>query len=265
VVDLAVTNFDSNQNPNVSILLGNGDGTFQNPANYELPPDQFQTPTAITASDLDGNDAPDVAVANTGNRSEVVVFLNKGDGTLEAPVSYDPVLKQAYPLAFTTSDFNGDGKADLVVGYLLAFNGVGNIAVFLGNGGGTLQDPVAFDSGTQELTSLTAADLNGGSVADLATTSQGTDDQGPSNASVLLGNGDGTFQAPEAYAAGSGTAFVAASDLNGDEKPDLATANASSNDVSILLNVAPPQVSSGRASRPRRAPRYGGSARGGPR
>ena len=179
MVDLAVTNFDSNQNPNVSILLGNGDGTFQNPANYELPPDQFQTPTAITASDLDGDDAPDVAVANTGNRSEVVVFLNKGDGTLEAPVSYDPVLKQAYPLAFTTSDFNGDGKADLVVGYLLAFNGVGNIAVFLGNGGGTLQDPVAFNSGTQELTSLTAADLNGDSVADLATTSQGTDDQGP--------------------------------------------------------------------------------------
>ena len=64
------------------------------------------------------------------------------------------------------------------------------------------------------------------------------------NASILLGNGDGTFQAPEAYAAGSGTAIVAASDLKGDEKPDLATANASSNDVSILLNVAPPQVSS---------------------
>src|SRR5215212_6172288 len=118
---------------------GAGTSTFRprpnrNPANDELPPDQFQTPTAITASDLDVDDAPDVAVANTGNRSEVVVFLNKGDGTLEAPVSYDPVLKKAYPLAFTTSDFNGDGKADLVVGYLLAFNGVGNIAVFLGNG-----------------------------------------------------------------------------------------------------------------------------------
>ena len=54
-----------------------------------------------------------------------------------------------------------------------------NASILLGNGDGTLQDPVAFNSGTQELTSLTAADLNGDSVADLATTSQGTDDQGP--------------------------------------------------------------------------------------
>lgn len=79
-------------------------------------------------------------------------------------------------------------------------------------------------------------------VVDLAVTN--FDSNQNLNASILLGNGDGTFQAPEAYAAGSGTAIVAASDLNGDEKPDLATANASSNDVSILLNVAPPQVSS---------------------
>lgn len=235
VVDLAVTNFDANQNLNVSILIGNGDGTFQDPANYELPPDQFQTPTAITTGDLNGDEAPDVVVANTGNRSEVVVFLNAGDGTLGEPVSYDPALGQSYPLAVTTGDFNRDGKADLGVGYLLAFNGGGNIAVFTGNGDGTFQDPVEFDSGTQELTSLTTADFDGDGNPDLATTSQGTGDQGPSDASVLLGNGDGTFRDATVYPVGTSPQLAVAHDLDGDGKADLATANQGANSVSVLL------------------------------
>jgi predicted NUDIX family NTP pyrophosphohydrolase len=59
------------------------------------------------------------------------------------------------------------------------------------------------------------------------------------NVSVLLGNGDGTFQAARNFAAGSGPISVAVGEFNGDSLPDLAVANDDSNDVSILINNTP--------------------------
>ena len=53
--------------------------------------------------------------------------------------------------------------------------------------------------------------------------------------SVLLGNGNGTFQTAQSFAAGTSLVAVAVADLNGDGKPDLVTANSSTNDVSVLL------------------------------
>jgi hypothetical protein len=140
----------------------------QDPANYELPPDQFQIPTAITASDLNGDDAPDVAVANTGNRSEVVVFLNDGDGTFRDatvyPVGTSPQLAVAH-------DLDGDGRADLAT----ANQGASNVSVLLGNGDGTFQapEPYAAVSGTAF---VAASDLNGDKKPDLATANASSND-----------------------------------------------------------------------------------------
>ena len=55
------------------------------------------------------------------------------------------------------------------------------------------------------------------------------------NVSVLLGNGDGTFQTQKTYAVGYGPYSVAVGDFNGDGKADLAVANYGSDNVSVLL------------------------------
>jgi hypothetical protein len=78
--------------------------------------------------------------------------------------------------------------------------------------------------------SVISADLNGDGRPDLATANWKSD-----TVSVLLGNGDGTFQASRDFAAGSKPCSVAAADLNGDGRPDLATANSGDNTMSVLL------------------------------
>lgn len=233
--DLAVTNLNAEQFLTVSILLGNGDGTFDEPVSYDLPQAEFQTPTAIIAADLDGDGDPDVAATSAGNSDTLVVLLNEGDGTFGNPESYDPVLSQDYPLAVTAADFNGDDDLDLAVAFLLRNSAAGNISVFPGNGDGTFGDPVPFDTGTDEPTSIASADLNGDGKADLAATSQGDDGDGPWNVSVLLGRGDGTFDSAVTYPVGTSPQFVIASDLDGDGSPDLATADYAADGVSVLI------------------------------
>ena len=87
---------------------------------------------------------------------------------------------------------------------------------------------------------MAVGDFNGDGKPDLVVTNQGSD-----NVSVLLGNGDGTFQGRMNFSAGSGADGVAVGDFNGDGMPDLAVANTASNNVSILLNNTPgPSVKS---------------------
>src|SRR5712692_9408280 len=78
--------------------------------------------------------------------------------------------------------------------------------------------------------SVAVGDFNGDGLQDLAVATSGSD-----NVSVLLGNGDGTFQAPQHFGAGDHPRFVAVADFNGDGLQDLAVANVFSNDVSVLL------------------------------
>ena len=77
---------------------------------------------------------------------------------------------------------------------------------------------------------LVAGDFNGDGRTDLAVANSGSND-----VSVLLGNGDGTFQPQVTYAVGSGPDALVAGDFNGDGRTDLAVANSGSNDVSVLL------------------------------
>jgi 6-phosphogluconolactonase (cycloisomerase 2 family) len=77
---------------------------------------------------------------------------------------------------------------------------------------------------------VAVGDFNGDGKPDLVTANYWS-----GNVSVLLGNGDGSFQAHVDYGAGSGPSSVAVRDFNGDAKPDLAVANYGSNNVSVLL------------------------------
>jgi hypothetical protein len=225
--DLAVANYGSypDYNGTVSVLLGNGDGTFQTQKNYAVG----WPPSSIAVGDFNGDAKPDLAVANYGtdlySLGNVLVLLGNGDGTFEVQREY-AVGWQPYSVA--VGDFNGDGKADLVV----ANNRSKNVSVRLGNGDGTFKARKNYAVGRKPQ-SVAVGDFNGDGKADLAVADTGSSPDYNGNVSVLLGNGDGTFQAQKNYAVGDFPHSVAVGDFNGDGKADLAVANY--HNVSILL------------------------------
>src|SRR5207245_914896 len=123
-LDLAVPNPNSN---NVSILLGNGDGTFRPAVNYSVG----QGPVTAAVGDFNRDGKLDLVVANNFSNN-VSVLLGNGDGTFRTPVNHGGTPNAA---SAEVADFNGDGKLDLVVS-----NPPGsNVAVLLGNGDGSFQ------------------------------------------------------------------------------------------------------------------------------
>jgi FG-GAP-like repeat/FG-GAP repeat len=226
--DLAVANSFSN---NVSVLLGNGDATFQTAPHYGAG----DFPQAIVARDLNGDGIPDLAmVVGVGGGNSVSVLLGKAGGAFQAAVQY-PLGKTSGSLA--VADLNGDGIPDLVVPTAGTSSNF-SISVLLGNGDGSFQAAVESPVGKPSR-SLAVADLNGDGIPDLVLVHVGTSpDYSDGSVSVLLGNGDGTFQAGVDYPAGNAPISVAVGDFNGDGRLDLAVANADgSKTVSILLGL----------------------------
>jgi len=225
--DLAVTNYTDNT---VSILLGNGDGTFQPAVTY---PTGANGSLAIAAGDFNHDGNLDLAVAANGcvtcSSGSIVVLLGNGDGTFQAPIttiSYDSIDTLA------VGDFNGDGKLDLAVG---AWSNGGQVDIFLGNGDGTFTAGGVYPTGVEnsQAPDIAVGDFNGDGKLDLAT----ANGYSSNNVSILLGNGDGTFQPQVQYPAGLAAWGIIAADLNGDGKLDVAVANSdpSANTVSVLL------------------------------
>jgi hypothetical protein len=247
--DLLVTNDcainDTNCfNTTVSVLLGNGDGTFQSAVSYE---DSGVLGASIAVADVNGDGKPDVLLAsacvNNDNcaNGAVGVLLGNGDGTFQAPVSYNPAGNDGEWIA--VADVNGDGKPDLVVaGRCIGSCANGVVSVLLGNGEGTFQPAVNYNSGGYDgALSVAVADVNGDGKPDLLVANECVDSSNCSNGGVgvLLGNGDGTFQAPVTYSSGGyGANSVVVADVNGDGHPDLLVANVanvSNSVVSVLL------------------------------
>lgn len=247
--DDVVVNQSSNT---MSVLLGNGDGTFR-------PRTDFATavePWGLAVGDFNGDGKLDVVVANylgtpTGTGS-LSIFLGNGDGTFQPRTDITLAL---HPVAMTVADFNGDGKADLAVA--TQNSTTDDLTMMFGNGNGTFQAPVTTVTDTASVftsfwgggqSSIMSADFNGDGRLDLvevnnkdARVSIGRNAFGvfyqPGTVSVLLGNGDGTFQAPRNSAVGSGATSVAVGDFNGDGRPDFAVNNFASNSVSVFINA----------------------------
>ncbi|MBZ5535408.1 MAG: FG-GAP-like repeat-containing protein [Acidobacteriia bacterium] len=211
-MDLVAGNSNSND---ASILLGNGDGTFQAATNIALGGSQ----TFVAAGDFNGDGKLDLVVARYNT---VSILLGNGNGTFAAPVNY-AVGSWAYSIAI--GDFNSDGNPDVAVANYLS----GDASVLLGNGNGTFQPAVSYSVGTYPV-SIAVGDFNGDGKPDVAVANYLSGD-----ASVLLGIGDGTFQTAVSFAAGAYPESMAVGDFNADGKLDLAVANYSDSDVSILL------------------------------
>jgi hypothetical protein len=206
IPDLAVSDVGNGGpgNAGVSVLLGNGDGTFQPARHYAVGGDI----TGLVAGHLRGNGSNDIALTNRSG-SVASVLLNDGDGTFQLPVSY-PVGND--PFGVTLVDLNGDGNLDIVTANV----GDHSLSVLLGNGDGTFAPRVDYSTGRSTPEYPVSGDFNGDGIPDIAVTSS-TD----SGIGVLLGDGGGGLVAMRAFAASGNPAGVAVGDLNGDGFPDV--------------------------------------------
>ena len=220
-LDLVVTN---RVDGTVSVLLGNGDGTFQ----PQVPYYTGAVPAAVAVADVNGDGYLDVVVAlpytsNGNSNNQVAVFFGKGDGTfVQPPVIYDVGV---IPQFVAVQDLNHDGLPDLVV----ANTGTNNVSVLINAGAENFLAPVEYTTGNGPA-SVAIGDFNNDGDPDLAVANSldGT-------VSVLLGNGNGTFQPQTVYLVGSNPMAVATGDFNADGKLDLAVGNFNDYTVSILL------------------------------
>lgn len=227
----------------VSVLRGNGDGTFGTPQIVAIGTISW----SVAVGNFNGDAAADLVAANTYSTT-VSVLLGNGDGTFPAPLS----LKVGQnPEGLERGDFNGDGTTDLVV----ANAGSNSISVLLGNGNGTFQAPLTFPAGAVPVFA-TVGDFNRDARLDVVVANYGANNYYSatvaSTVSVLLGNGDGTFQPPLAFEAGSGPHGIAVADVNRDGVLDLAVADLGpyplrATTAAVLLGLgngsfAPPQL-----------------------
>lgn len=207
----------------VVVLIGNGDGTFQDPVSY---PSGGYGPQSVALADLNGDGYADLVVTNLCQiitycvPGIVSVFLNNGDGTFAPAVIYTSGGDD--PISVALADVNGDDIQDIVVA-----NQTGGVGVLLGNGDGTFQAAISYPVGGWDTTSVAVADVNGDGYLDLVTANwcDGTSECKNGSVSVLFGNGNGTFGGLTNYLSGGSHAMsVAIADLNGDGHVDLAVA-----------------------------------------
>jgi hypothetical protein len=235
------------------VAYGNGDGTFA-----AAVPVSFLSSGFVTsyAADLNGDGKTDILAVNviSGNpflgapvQFAVTVFLNQGAGsftsagTFPVTASTTGEFVEVNFLPPTLVDLNGDGKLDLIAQTQTVFateaTGVLSVDVLLNNGDGTfgtympvnVPDPPDYSGGLSPY-QMASGDVNGDGKQDLILTLA---DTGPDlNAMVLLGNGDGTFQAPLYLGLSSGAGYspyetpsIIVQDFNLDGKPDLIFGN----------------------------------------
>ncbi|MCI0707642.1 MAG: FG-GAP-like repeat-containing protein [Ignavibacteriae bacterium] len=228
ILDVAVVSTGENK---VAVLPGNGDGTF---GSRTLLNSGYQV-RDVVAADFNNDGKMDVAVTNgapgVSSRSPSI-FLGNGDGTFGSTIDHSLVFVFGPAYKIVAGDFNGDGSMDLAE---MVSDFLSIITIYTGNGNGTtfLQ---TYQIVTVSSISLAAADFNGDSYLDLVTVHN---DAGGGAVSVILGQGNGFFNAPVSFGSVTGGQHLVTGDFNGDDKADIVTANAtatSGNTANLFLN-----------------------------
>jgi hypothetical protein len=220
--DLAVTNSAGDPAKGLSILLGNGDGTFQPHVDYATG----GRPTSIVTADFNGDGRLDLAIANSVCGC-INVLLGNGDGTFQAHVDYAAWVNPQWLVA---ADFNGDGRMDIATTNYGPDYSSGTVSVLLGKGDGSFESQVQYYAGTNPF-GVMSGDFNRDGIVDLAVVCN----NGNYGVWILPGNGDGTFQPAMYYASGTNPRVGVVADMNSDGNLDIAIGNCISNNASVLL------------------------------
>ena len=209
-----------------SVQLGQGDGTFAAPVNYTFPV-QNQAPLVVTTADVNGDGKADVIIGmgTISAPSTLLVYLGRGDGTLQAPTS---TVLSSFINFLAAADFNQDGKVDLAVVLTNSSQTSQTIAVMYGNGSGAFTAPstvmpIAFNHGVG---SLALGDFDADGHADIAV-AVGNPPCFPGTCAstsvyILYGSGTGSFTNKRVFAGVPGDFTFSSGDVNLDGRTDLA-------------------------------------------
>ncbi len=249
IPDILVPNTSGGGTPQVTALLGHGDGTFTVGPSTTIASISSYTPSQpVQTGDFNGDGKIDLLTADG------MLYLGNGDGSFGAGTQALPSRYSLFAAGFAVGDFNGDGKLD--VAEVLdetetTFDTpdyprpTGAVVVYYGHGDGTFTEGPSYDAITAAA-ALVATDLDGDGNLDLlvARSTNGVfgvaDHAGRSwFYQVLMGKGDGTFDGVPAVTVGSGPGigiqqfpsqrFYATADFNGDKHPDLLMSTAYTN------------------------------------
>jgi hypothetical protein len=223
--DVLVANFGS---ATLRILTGDGNGGILGTiALSDIALSSFE----LADVNLDGK--PDILMGD-GFASVIHVRLGQGNGTFTAAAA-SPISIQTDSRAnsITVSDFNNDGKPDLVYTdnqqITTSANGV-SVNVYLGDGTGSFTFKATYSVPTLPGKTV-VADLSGDGKPDIITPTRFD------TLSVRLGTGDGTFGAEAILSTGGWPVDVAVADVNRDGKPDVLSVNLFGGDVTVFLGT----------------------------
>lgn len=201
----------------ITVLIGAGDGTFSSISTFSPSPVPNTLPHALELDDLDGDGNLDIVVALIFT-SKFSVIMGNGDGTFDAPVTYNTAV---LPTDLDTVDLDRDGDPDLLV----ASPGAGGLYSHYNNGDGTFSTSqgghVSMGEGPN---SIVVTDLNGDGLVDWVAT-----DVGPDQVLVRLGEQLG-WEDEVGYNVGPDPESVTVGDLDGDGAPDLVVSNTGDGD-----------------------------------
>ena len=226
-LDIAVAGHNPDAGSLITVLYGQGNGSFDAPAEY---PVNHGNLTQIIGADVNGDGQLDLVSANHGT-AEATIVLSTGPRTFQGPDQIQHFnIGNVQPYSVTSNDWDGDGDNDLV----LTRSENKDIAILFNNGDGTFGSPRRFF--TINLPSrVINADFNEDGIPDLAVSHHS-----PSDVFILRGNGNGTFTRIGAYRLGTiaypnaGIRTVVTADFNGDGHLDLATSNINDHTIALL-------------------------------
>ncbi len=226
-VDMATVSIAFNE---YTLHINNGDGTFPE-YGWTFPEGDNYSPRALCVGDIDKDDDIDIAIANYGAGDQGITILkNYGDGIFESPIDYSNGIAGSGPFDLCLADLDGDGDLDLATANYES----NNVSVLINDGSGNYVSTTIYEVGpeTEEYTrSIAAADCDNNGSLDLIVSNANTD-----NLSIMLNNGDGTFQENTVYyGVGEYPRDIVAGDFNNDGNVDVAAVARDYGGISVIF------------------------------